>query len=303
MELAKKSLIVIVSLLLVAGMGVGLDRSMHSSLFTIQTVQVTQNSSSPPLDSQKIIDLSGVSVGKVGLFEINYSDIEHRLLKNDWIREVRLEKRYPHTLVIAVSFREPRALVEQKKGTLAFVDDGGKVFGRTDLTQALDIPILVGFYLQGKDKGSKSSKRIKGDKDQQQHRQEREDKVKEALRLIEGWKLSSLSEFSEISSVYWHPDRGFRVVASYELEQIKSASNAKSSAKARTMIDFGQQIDGKIENRLFLIQKVFRYLSSNSIAVRMFGQMLKKGSCKNFAWFLEFLDRAIFAYNALKIRG
>src|SRR5262249_29506355 len=128
-----------------------------------------------------------------------------------WIRAVRLQKRFPQTLSIAVAFREPRALIilSSAGGALAYVDRDGRVFGRASLAQRSDLPILS-FPLGA---------------------QEPIARIASALAIIDRFETDPIGRLAQLSSLSWESERGFRAVATYRL---------RGREISRTVIDLGE---------------------------------------------------------------
>src|SRR5690606_29492854 len=82
----------------------------------------------------------------------------------------------------------------------------------------------------------------------------------EALRILSSWKDSQLSEVTQISSITWHPERGFRALVSYPL--------LKSRSRGRVLVELGQEPGADSDIQLTRLDRVFRYLSANDIAAR-----------------------------------
>src|SRR5437879_5630234 len=85
-----------IAAILVAGCGVYF--SVHAPLFLLQVVEVADLPEQAPIDSQALVNLAAVSVGHVSLFDLDLKAVESRILAHPWIREVRLQKRFPQTL-------------------------------------------------------------------------------------------------------------------------------------------------------------------------------------------------------------
>jgi hypothetical protein len=206
--------------------------TVHSPIFTVQVVEVADHLDvSPPVDSQTITDLAAVPIGRVNLFGLDLKSIEARILAHPWIREVKLQKKFPQTLSINVVFRKAVALAQLENGGLTYVDETGKLFDSVNLMIQNDLPLLVGF--------SQSS--------------ENSARLQEALRLINMWESTSFVPKLAISTILWEKTRGFRVQV--------------SAPTGRAMIDMGQEIDGRIEPQLLQLKHVFSYLQENSIPV------------------------------------
>lgn len=69
--------------------------------------------------------------------------IRERLLRFGWIKDARVSRRLPDTLVIDIVERRPAALW-QDRGRLALVDSDGTVIDRVSVTKMPDLPLLVG---------------------------------------------------------------------------------------------------------------------------------------------------------------
>jgi cell division septal protein FtsQ len=206
----------------------GIYQAAHSPLFLVQVVELPDQPDHAPVDAQEITRLAAVPVGHEGLFDLDLKVIEQRILKNEWIREVRLQKRFPQTLSISVVYRDPQALFQGTHGALSYVDSTGKVFGRVNLLADRDWVLFSGF-------SSESDPRIL-----------------DALKLLKDWDASKLGRISPISEVQWDETRGFRVWVVY--------------GQARTSVDLGQEIGEERDSQFQNLLQVFRYLSQNSIA-------------------------------------
>ena len=74
---------------------------------------------------------------------VNVSAIRDRLLQFGWVRDARISRRMPDTLVIDIVERKPAALWQDKQ-QLALVDASGVVLDRVPITQMPDLPLLIG---------------------------------------------------------------------------------------------------------------------------------------------------------------
>ncbi|MCM2277657.1 MAG: FtsQ-type POTRA domain-containing protein [Oligoflexia bacterium] len=209
----------------------GIYMAIHSPLFLVQVVEVSDQPDEAPVDAQTITQLAAIPSGMVNLFDLDLRLVERRILTNPWIREVRLQKRFPQTLSIAVSYREPKALFQYQDGRLAYVDSTGKVFGQVNLRLQADLPLLTGLSSEQEGAG-----------------------LSGALGLIAAWDRSPLKGLAQLSSVHWDGERGFRALLVYSLGR----------AKNRAMVDLGQEIDGR-EDQLQKLSEVVAYLGSHSI--------------------------------------
>jgi cell division protein FtsQ len=69
--------------------------------------------------------------------------IRQRLLKFGWVKDARVLRRLPDTLVIDIVERRPAALW-QSQGQLALIDSDGVVLDRVPVDKMPDLPLLIG---------------------------------------------------------------------------------------------------------------------------------------------------------------
>lgn len=219
----------------------GVRAAMRSPLFLIQIVEVSgADEPDIPLDAEEISRLARIPVGTQNLFELDLAAVERRVLEHPWVREVRLQKRFPQTVAVVVTAREPRAILQRSDGTLAYLDTDGQGFGRVDLSVRPDLPVISGL-------------------DAVADRQ----KIFEALELALAWGRGALDELAPVSSVDYHPERGFRAWVSYGLGNVNFSTVTR---KARTSVELGLGVERiELEARLARLQGVFGYLSLHSI--------------------------------------
>jgi cell division protein FtsQ len=74
---------------------------------------------------------------------VNVSAIRRRLLQFGWIKDARVSRRLPDTLVIDIVERTPAALW-QSQGQLALIDAEGVVLDRVPITKMPDLPLVIG---------------------------------------------------------------------------------------------------------------------------------------------------------------
>jgi cell division protein FtsQ len=69
--------------------------------------------------------------------------IRERLLRFGWVKDARVLRRLPDTLVIDIVERKPAALW-QSQGQLALIDSEGVVLDRVPINRMPDLPLLIG---------------------------------------------------------------------------------------------------------------------------------------------------------------
>jgi len=74
---------------------------------------------------------------------VDVGQIRDRLLKFGWVKDARVSRRLPDTLVIDIVERTPAALW-QSQGQLALIDGEGVVLDRVPVDKMPDLPLLIG---------------------------------------------------------------------------------------------------------------------------------------------------------------
>jgi cell division protein FtsQ len=74
---------------------------------------------------------------------VDVSEIRRRLLEFGWVRDARVSRRLPDTLVIDIVERTPAALW-QNQGQLALIDTDGVMLDRVPVDKMPDLPLLIG---------------------------------------------------------------------------------------------------------------------------------------------------------------
>jgi cell division protein FtsQ len=74
---------------------------------------------------------------------VNVAEIRQRLLQYGWVKDARVSRRLPDSLVIDIVERRPAALW-QNEGRLALIDAEGVVLDRVPVDKMPDLPLLIG---------------------------------------------------------------------------------------------------------------------------------------------------------------
>ena len=74
---------------------------------------------------------------------VDVEGIRQRLLRYGWVKDARVSRRLPDTLVIDIVERQPAALWQDRQ-QLALIDADGVVIDRVPVTEMPDLPLLVG---------------------------------------------------------------------------------------------------------------------------------------------------------------
>ena len=74
---------------------------------------------------------------------VDVSAIRERLLRFGWVKDARVSRRLPDTLVIDIVERTPSALW-QNRHQLSLIDDSGVVLDRVPVSKMPDLPLVIG---------------------------------------------------------------------------------------------------------------------------------------------------------------
>lgn len=99
---------------------------------------------------RRAADLAGSSKAPQAL--VNVSEIRRRLLEYGWVKDARVSRRLPDTLVIDIVERHPAALW-QNEGRLTLIDSDGVVLDRVPVDKMPDLPLLIGPGANGEAEG------------------------------------------------------------------------------------------------------------------------------------------------------
>lgn len=92
------------------------------------------------LDPRRLLVLAGLAPG-TPLVSVNPESIRRRLLRWPWVKEARVEVRWPSRVVVWVRERTPRAVLRLPEGTHVLVDEAGVVLQRT--LSSGDLPLVL----------------------------------------------------------------------------------------------------------------------------------------------------------------
>ena len=91
--------------------------------------------------------LSGITLYKTSLLELNIEAIEQRLAQEPWVRQVEVDRDWPSGVVIEVKEYRPVALMNRMDSgdpELFYVDKRGEPFLKVGPGQDVDYPVITG---------------------------------------------------------------------------------------------------------------------------------------------------------------
>ena len=78
----------------------------------------------------------------LSLVALNLYDLKQKIEKHPWIRSARLERRFPHTLILRAEKEVPWALVVTDR--IYYMNHRGELFKEVDELDKLDFPVITG---------------------------------------------------------------------------------------------------------------------------------------------------------------
>ena len=116
-----------------------MGESMGEAGFRVKSVDVigVQNMDSEPV-FQIALDQKSTAMPLVDV-----DAIREKLLRYGWVKDARVSRRLPDTLVIDIVERQPAALW-QDDSRLSLIDSDGVVLDKVKVTEMPDLPLLVG---------------------------------------------------------------------------------------------------------------------------------------------------------------
>lgn len=111
---------------------------LSSGYFRVDTVRVLNQSR---VTEEEIVGLSDVRPG-MSIFDLDLEMIGRKIGENPWIANARVERVLPREVVIRVTERVPRAVINL--GYLYYVDGSGTIFKVLGAEDSLDYPVVTG---------------------------------------------------------------------------------------------------------------------------------------------------------------
>jgi cell division protein FtsQ len=78
----------------------------------------------------------------LSLIAVHLNEVKRKMEEHPWIRSVKVERRFPHTLVIDAEMQQPRALVLLEQ--LYYMNRWGEVFKEVGKSNDVDYPLVTG---------------------------------------------------------------------------------------------------------------------------------------------------------------
>lgn len=131
--------IALIALEVPAKVGAGLGEAMGEAGFRVRSVDVT---GVQRMDSRPVFQIA-LDQKSMAMPLVDVATIRQKLLRYGWVKDARVSRRLPDTLVIDIVEREPAALW-QDSTRLSLIDSEGVVLDRVKVSDMPDLPLLVG---------------------------------------------------------------------------------------------------------------------------------------------------------------
>ncbi len=145
-----------------------------------------------------LIRIGGLN-SELSLVSLNLKKLKQKMEEHPWVRSVKLERRFPHSLIILAEKQIPSALVVTDK--IHYMNRQGEIFKEVDDSEEIDLPIITG-----------ASRDIL-ENHEQLHRAARVIRTLESERGL--WSLGELSE------IHLNRNRGMSIYFSHFAAEIK----------------------------------------------------------------------------------
>jgi len=115
----------------------------ESDIFRVYTIKIDGN---VDISENQILEIAGIERG-TSLFALNPEDIKKRIIANEWIESVEVDRHFPASIEIKVHEYKPIALVLLKIGqkqSLYHVNPKGTIFASAATGKDIDFPVITG---------------------------------------------------------------------------------------------------------------------------------------------------------------
>jgi cell division protein FtsQ len=120
-------------------LGVGIGEKVGQAGFTLKHVEIRGADRVPQIDVYNIAFDQPASAMPL----IDLEGTRQRLLQFGWVREARVSRRFPDTLVVEIQERRPAAIWQHNQ-RLVLIDRDGVVLEPVKLNAMPDLPVVIG---------------------------------------------------------------------------------------------------------------------------------------------------------------
>ena len=131
--------VAMIALQIPARVGASLGEAMGEAGFRVKSVDVT---GVQRMDSRPVFQIA-LDQKSMAMPLVDVATIRQKLLGYGWVKDARVSRRLPDTLVIDIVERQPAALWQDADG-LSLIDADGVVLDKVKVSDMPDLPLLVG---------------------------------------------------------------------------------------------------------------------------------------------------------------
>lgn len=110
----------------------------RSTSFIVEEIVINGNSR---VSNSEIVKRSGIRAGVSTIFFYEGS-AKNALLKNSWIKDVKILKEYPSKVIISIVEEEPFCIVVTDEGQYFYINRRGTMLGEINNKEGMDFPVI-----------------------------------------------------------------------------------------------------------------------------------------------------------------
>jgi cell division protein FtsQ len=114
------------------------DFVIENPYFSVREIQVRGGEK---ISGNEIVTIAGLRQG-MNIWKIDLTQIEAKIAKHPWVRQVLVHREFPRRITIDVEERTPKAIVAVRK--LYYVDADGVLFKELEAGDSMNFPMLTG---------------------------------------------------------------------------------------------------------------------------------------------------------------
>ncbi len=126
------------ALLIISGSFLAVRMLFESGYFGVEQIRIMNLKR---LNSEEIVAESDIRGGD-NIFKLNLEMISKKIEENPWVARAEIERIFPREVVIRVTEREERAIINLNY--LYYVDNQGEIFKQLSARDRLDYPVITG---------------------------------------------------------------------------------------------------------------------------------------------------------------
>ena len=124
--------------LIISGSFLAISMLFESGYFGVERISIMNLKR---LNSEEIVAESDIRGGD-NIFKLNLEMISKKIEENPWVARAEIERIFPREVVIRVTEREERAIINLNY--LYYVDNKGEIFKQLSAQDRLDYPVITG---------------------------------------------------------------------------------------------------------------------------------------------------------------